>query len=95
MFLAYLVGGFCALFIAWSTTSVLLQWRRKRKARQTMRRRHLVISPMSGIVIGAALLRFQALVQPHVRHIIAEAQEDDWIDEKSDDALPGGPLFHS
>ena len=91
MFLAYLLGAFCAMFIAWLTTYVLLQRHRKRRARLAMRRRHLVISPLSGIVIGAALVGFQALVQPHVRHIIAEAQED----EKSDDELPGGQLFHS
>lgn len=95
MFLAYLLGAFCAMFIAWSTTYVLLQRHRKRRARLAMRRRHLVISPLSGIVIGAALVGFQALVQPHVRHIIAEAQEDDRIDKKSDDELPGGQLFHS
>ena len=91
MVLAWLVNGFLALFVIWAAASMLRQsWGRKAR-RKT---RELVVSPTSGLFIGAILLGFQAIVQPQVRHLIAEEQKEEDVRDESGHKPPGGMLFH-
>jgi uncharacterized membrane protein YGL010W len=92
MVLAWLVNGFFALLVAWAAAYMLFQGRRGRKVRRTTR--ELVISPMSGLVMGAMLLGFQAIVQPEVWHRVAEEQKEEALEDESDNEPSGGMLFH-
>jgi hypothetical protein len=44
--------------------------------------------------MGAMMLGMQAIVQPQVRHVIAEQQKEDAPDDDSGEPPPGGRLFH-
>jgi hypothetical protein len=75
MVLAWLINGFLALFVISAAAHMFRQGRRDRKARRTTR--ELRISPMSGLVMGAMLLGFQAIVHPQVRNMIVEEQREE------------------
>lgn len=89
MFFAWM-GNACALgFLlggAW--------WMVRRRRRPRKPKKDLVISPMAGVVMGAMLLGFQAILQPQARHLIAEEQEEQSVDDKSGEEPLGGRLFH-
>jgi hypothetical protein len=91
MVLAWLVNGFFALLVL-SAAAYILHRRRGRKARKATR--ELVVSPLSGLVVGAVLLGFQAIFQPQVRHMIAEEQNEQALEDENGLELPGGALFH-
>jgi hypothetical protein len=63
------------------------------KALRKGRRGALRVSHLSGLLIASALLGFQNIVHPHVRHeIVLEMKEHD---DSGDDRAPcGGPCFH-
>ncbi len=95
MVLARLVNGFFgffALLVISAAAYMLCHRRRDRKARETGR--ELVISPMSGLVMGAMLLGFQSIVQPQVRHRIAEEQKEEAFEDENGHEPPGGMLLH-
>ena len=90
MVFACLVNGFVVLFVAWAAAYMLLHRRRRR----SQRGRNLLISPMSGLVISAMLLRIQAILQPEVRYRIAEEQKEVAPEDENGKEPPGGKLFH-
>ncbi|MGC2636826.1 MAG: hypothetical protein WA294_06585 [Acidobacteriaceae bacterium] len=71
-------------------------WWMVRQRRRRLRRpaKDLVISPMAGLAMGAMLLGVQAILQPQVRHVIAEEQEERSVDDANGEEPPGGRLFH-
>lgn len=89
MVLAWVANCFVVLFIVWAAVHMLLERRRGRKSR-----RELVISPMSGLVMGAMLLGLQAIVQPQARHAIIEEQKEEGLENEGGEEPPGGRLFH-
>jgi hypothetical protein len=66
--------------------------------RRRIRREHpndLVISTRAGLALGAMFLGFQQIVQPEVRHVIAEQEKEDMDEEgNGEEEPPGGRLFH-
>jgi len=67
--------------------------RRGRVAREHPR--DLVISSRAGLALGAMFLGFQQIVNPEVRHVIAEKEKEDQDDDANgEDEPPGGRLFH-
>jgi hypothetical protein len=92
MVLACFVNGFFVLFLACATIYWVGQRRRDLKSQQPAG--DLIVSRISGLVIGAALLGFQAIVQPEVRHRIVEEQKEECTDDLSGDGPPGGRLLH-
>lgn len=66
--------------------------------RRRIRREHphdLVVSTRAGLAIGAMFLGFQQIVQPEVRHMIAEQEKEDMDEEgNGEEEPPGGRLFH-
>jgi len=67
--------------------------RRRRIAREHPH--DLVISTRAGLALGAMFLGFQQIVQPEVRHLIAEQEKEDTDEEDNgEEEPPGGPLFH-
>jgi len=93
MVFAWMVNGLALLLVVGAGVSMIRQRRRRQRARRSAR--DLVISPMSGIVLGAMLLGFQQFYQPQVRNFIAEeAKQDIQDDDGSGDPPPGGWLLH-
>lgn len=84
----------CAvLFVLFAAFWMFSQHRRRKLARRAGR--DLVISRMSGVVLGAMLLGFQQFYQPQVRHLLAEEEREDALaDDDEGDEPPGGRLFH-
>jgi hypothetical protein len=66
--------------------------------RRRIRREHphdLVISTRAGLALGAMFLGFQQIVQPEVRHMIAEQEKEDMDEDgNGEEEPPGGRLFH-
>jgi hypothetical protein len=66
--------------------------------RRRIRREHphdLVVSTRAGLALGAMFLGFQQIVQPEVRHVIAEQEKEDMDEEgNGEEEPPGGRLFH-
>jgi hypothetical protein len=91
MVLAWLVNVLFALLVISAAAFMLCHRRRDRKAREATR--ELVISPMSGLVMGAMLLSLHSIVQPQVRHMVAEEQKEAFEDENGHEP-PGGMLLH-
>lgn len=89
MVLAWVANGFVVLFIVWAAAHMLLERRRSRKSR-----RELVISPLSGLAMGAILLGLRAIVQPQARHAIVEEQKEAAFEDEGGDEPPGGRLYH-
>jgi len=81
--LVFLVQGLITLGSLAATFHIL----RRRTAKQG--RRALAISRMSGLVIGAMLISFQAIVQPEARGRIVEQQKED----DTGAGLPGSEVF--
>ena len=92
MVLAWLVNGLFALLVISAAAYVLCHRRRGRKAREATR--ELVISPMSGLVMSAILLGLQSIVQPQVRHRIAEEHKEDAFEDEYGHEPPGGTLLY-
>ncbi len=92
MVLAWLVNILFALLVISAAAYMLCHRRRGRKAREATR--ELVISPMSGLVIGAMLLGLQSIVQPQVRHMVAEEQKEEAFEDENGHEPPGGMLLH-
>ena len=92
MVLACLVNILLALLLVCAAAYMLRRLHPRRKARQA--RRELVISPMSGLVMGAMLLGFQAIVQPQVRYRISEEQKKEAFEDEGGHEPAGGMLFH-
>jgi hypothetical protein len=89
MVLAWMVNAFVTFFIVWAAAHMLLKQRRGRKSR-----RELVISPMSGLAMGAMLLGLQAIVQPQARHAIIEEQKEEAFDDEGGGEPPGGRAYY-
>lgn len=67
--------------------------RRRRIAREHPH--DLVISTRAGLALGAMFLGFQQIVQPEVRHMIAEMEKEEQEDDANGgEEPPGGRLFH-
>lgn len=67
--------------------------RRRRIAREHPH--DLVISTRAGVALGAMFLGFQQIVQPEVRHVIAEQEKEDMDEDgNGEDEPPGGRSFH-
>jgi len=66
--------------------------------RRRIRREHprdLVVSTRAGLALGAMFLGFQQIVQPEVRHVIAEQEKEETEDQGNGEEEPtGGRLFH-
>jgi hypothetical protein len=91
MVLARILTGFLAIIVALAALRSLSTRHRVRRARQTTR--ELVISPLSGLVLGALLTGFQAILQPENRHRVVEEQREESPDDQSGNEPPGGRLF--
>lgn len=91
MFLAWLINGFLVLFVAWAVAYMLLHKHRRRSKQTT---RHLLISPMSGLVMSAMLLGVQVILQPQVRYRITERHEEVASEDDDGKEPHGGKLFH-
>lgn len=91
MVLAWLVNGFFVLLVI-SAAAYMVHQRRSQRARKATR--ELVLSPLSGLVLGAVLLGLQAIVQPQVRHMIAEEQKEQALEDENGLEPPGGAFFH-
>jgi hypothetical protein len=90
MVLAWIANGCLVIFLIGAC--VHLPRQRRRRARRPAK--ELMISPLSGLAMGAMLLGLQAIVQPDARHAIVEEQKEDSIDDESGMEPPGGRLFH-
>lgn len=90
MVVAWIVNGCALLFVVWAF-AWLRRRRRVRKAEEESR--ELVISPMAGLVLGAMFLGFQAFYQPQIRHMIAEEQKEESLEDESGGEPPGGRAF--
>ena len=55
--------------------------------------RELAVSPLSGLVLGALLTGFQAVLQPESRPPITEEQKEEGFDTQSDCVPPGSRQF--
>lgn len=88
MIFAWVANGFLLVFMVWACAFMLRQRRARRRRRGELR-----ISPGAGLVMGAMLLGFQAIVQPEARHMIVEEHEEKSFDAENED-LPGGRRFH-
>lgn len=91
MIFAWILYLGVVLFVAWAARSIVRQ-QRKREAQRNSQ--HLVISPLSGLAIGAMMLELQAIYHPQVRHAMVEMQKEDSVDDESGEEPPGGELFH-
>jgi hypothetical protein len=91
MALARIFIGFLAFVVALVAVYALSTRRRDRRAQQ--RTRELVMSPLSGLVLGAMFGGFQAILQPENRHRIVEEQREESLDDQSGHELPGGRLL--
>lgn len=89
MLLAILVNGCVFVSLIWAAVRMLRQRRESRG-----HPRELIISTRAGLAMGAMMLGMQAIVQPQVRHVIAEQQKEDAPDDDSGEPPPGGRLFH-
>lgn len=67
-------------------------WMVRQKRRR--RSRELVVSPLSGLAMGAVLLGFQAILNPDTQYVIAEEVEEHTDENESGGELLGGRLFH-
>ncbi|HEY6446053.1 MAG TPA: hypothetical protein VIY53_06310 [Acidobacteriaceae bacterium] len=90
MLFAWMVNA-CALGFLLGAAWWMVRQRRRRARKPA---KDLVISPMAGLAMGAMLLGFQAILQPQVRHVIAEEQEEKSVDDENGEEPPGGRLFH-
>jgi hypothetical protein len=86
-----ILGRFLAVVLALGTVYALGHRHQRRKAQRTTR--ELVISPLSGLVLGAMLSGFQAIVQPESRHRIVQEQKEENLDDPTGHEPPGGRLF--
>lgn len=91
MVLARVLTGFFAFVVALAAVYTLNAKSRVRRAQRTTR--ELVISPLSGLVLGALLTGFQAVLQPENRHRVVEEQKEESPDDQSGNEPPGGRLF--
>jgi hypothetical protein len=91
MVLARILTGFLAFIVGLAAVNILRGRRRVRKAQRNTR--ELVISPLSGLVLGALLTGFQAILQPENRHRVVEEQRKESPDNHSGNEPPGGRLF--
>lgn len=67
-------------------------WMLRQKRRR--RTRDLVISPLSGLTMGAVFLGFQAILNPDTQYVIAEQLKEHADEDESGAEPPGGRLFH-
>jgi hypothetical protein len=85
--LGEMIGGLALLFAAWAI-GYMVRHRRRRSKNPN----ELVISPLAGLTLAAALMGLQAIVQPQVRHTIAEQMEERGVEDANGDP-PGGQEF--
>ena len=92
MAFAIILTRFIAVLIVVAVIKTLSKRSRRRRAQR--RTRELLVSPLSGLVLGAMFAGFQAIVQPESRHRIAEEQKEDSLDDLASPEPPGGRFFH-
>jgi hypothetical protein len=90
MALACLIGPL-AFVVALVAVYALSTRRRDRRVQRSTR--ELVISPMSGLVLGAMFVGFQAILQPESRHRIVQEQREESLDDQSGHEPLGGWLL--
>ena len=84
--LSVLVGT--VMFVVHACVWMVRQRRRRRCARE------LVVSPLSGLAMGAVLLGFQAILNPDTLYVITEEIKEHADEDESGAEPPGGWLFH-
>lgn len=78
------------LILCFVSPAFYLLRRRKRRRRAAAQMTHeLLVSPLSGLSLGAMLLGLQTIVQPDARPPIVEQQVEDEGEKES----PGGMVF--
>lgn len=89
---ALLVNGIVVWFVVQAVRSLLRD--KRKQAERSRNQEELVISPMSGLAMGAMFLGLQAIVQREARHAIVEILEEHSLDDGSGEEPPGGRAFH-
>lgn len=92
MLIALLVNAWTLWFVVHAVRSLIRE--KRKQAERTKNQEELVVSPMSGLAMGAMFLGLQAIVQPEARHAIVEILEEESLDGESGGEPPGGRAFH-
>lgn len=67
--------------------------RQRRRKKERLASKDLVVSPLAGLAMGAMFLGLQEIVQPQARHRIVEEMKEERVDEEAGEPL-GGRMFH-
>lgn len=89
---ALLVNAAVVWFVLRAARSMLRE--KQKRAERSRNREELVVSPRSGLAMGAMFLGLQAIVNPEARHAIVEILEEQSLEDGSGGELPGGRAFH-
>ncbi|HZZ37897.1 MAG TPA: hypothetical protein VFE06_02120 [Acidobacteriaceae bacterium] len=92
MIVTLLVNGFVVWFVVQAVRSLIRD--RRKQAERSRNQEELVVSPRSGLAMGAMFLGLQAIVNPEARHAIVEILEEQSLDDGSGEEPPGGRAFH-
>jgi hypothetical protein len=92
MVAALLVNALVVWFVIRGARSLLLE--RRKRAERTRNQEELVVSPRSGLAMGAMFLGLQAIVDPEARHAIVEILEEQSLEDGSGGEPLGGRAFH-
>lgn len=92
MAFAIILTSFIAALIVVAVASTLSKRSRRRRTQRSTR--ELIVSPLSGVVLGAMFAGFQAIVQPESRHRVVEEQKEDNLDDQSSPEPLGGRFLH-
>ena len=92
MAFAIILIRFVAVLIVVAAVKTLSRRSRRRRAQRCTR--ELIVSPLSGLVLGAMFAGFESIVQPESRHRVVEEQKEDNLDDQRSPEPPGGRLFH-
>jgi hypothetical protein len=93
MIVVLLVNALVAWFVVQAVRSLIRE--NRKRAERTQKQEELVVSPRSGLAMGAMFLGLQAIVQPDARHAIVEILEEKSLDDGSGEEPPGGRAFHA
>ena len=92
MIVALLVNAAVVGFVVRAARSMIRE--RRKQAERSRNQEELVVSPRSGLAMGAMFLGLQAIVNPEARHAIVEILEEQSLDDGSGEGPPGGRAFH-
>jgi hypothetical protein len=91
MALEEILVSFFVLLTAFAAIRAVRTRHTRHKAERSSR--ELAVSPLSGLVLGAMLTGFQAILQPESRPPITEEQREEGLDRQSDCEPPDGWLL--